>query len=140
MFFFVVVVPAIAPSNVIIHGSTSYRHGSTLELRCSSMGDPPLQYAWSRVTNGANNAFPANIITTNNILRISSVSVLDGGNYTCTVTNGVGSSSSTVPVYSTYVHVNLSNGYAQYVNCIRCVTFNLHKILHLSPSLVTTTI
>ena len=64
------------------------------------MGDPPLQYMWTRATNGVTNAFPANIITTNNILRISSVSVSDGGNYTCTVTNDVGSSSSTASVYS----------------------------------------
>ena len=97
---FVVVVPVIAPSNVIIHGSTSYKQGSTLELRCSSMGDPPLQYRWTRVTYGVNNAFPDSIITTNNVLRINSVSVSDGGNYTCTVTNDVGSSSSTVSVYS----------------------------------------
>ena len=94
------IVPVIAPSNVIIRGSNSYRQGSRLELRCSSMGDPPLQYAWTRVTNGVNNAFPANSIITNNILHISSVAVSDGGNYTCTVTNDVGSSSSTVSVYS----------------------------------------
>ena len=99
---FVVVVPVFAPSNVIIHGSTSYRQGNTLELRCSSMGDPPLRYTWTRVTYGVNNDFPVSTITTNNVLHINSVSVSDGGNYTCTVTNDVGSSSSTVSVYSKY--------------------------------------
>ena len=96
------VVPVIAPSNVIIRGSISYRQGNALELRCSSMGDPPLQYTWTRVTYGVNNVFPVSVITTNNILRINSVSVSDGGNYTCTTTNDVGSSSSTVSVYSKY--------------------------------------
>ena len=100
IFHFVVIVPLIAPSNVVIHGSTSYRQGSTLELRCSSMGDPPFQYTWTRVTYGVDNAFPSNVITTNSILHINSVSVSDGGNYTCTVTNNVGSSSSTASVYS----------------------------------------
>ena len=103
--YFVVIIPVIAPWNIVIYGSTSYRQGSMLELICSSMGDLPLQYTWTRVTNGVNNAFPASIITTNNILRISSVSVSDGGNYTCTVTNDVGSSSSTIPVYSKYKHL-----------------------------------
>ena len=71
------------------------------------MGDPPLQYTWTRVTNGVNNAFTTNIITTNSILRISSVSVSDGGNYTCTVTNDVGSGSSTASVYSMCVYLHL---------------------------------
>ena len=106
IFPFVVIVPVIAPSNVIIRGTNSYTQGSTLELRCSSMGDPPLQYTWSRVINGVNNAFPANIATTNNILRISSVTVSDGGNYTCTVTNDVGSSSSTASVYSKCIYTH----------------------------------
>ena len=94
------IVPVIAPSNVVIHGSTSYRQGDSLDLRCSSMGDPPFQYMWTRVTYGVNNAFLANIITTNNILHISSMSVSDGGNYTCTVTNDIGTSSSTATIYS----------------------------------------
>ena len=64
------------------------------------MGDPPFQYRWTRITNGVNNAFPAGIITTNNVLHINNVLVSDGGNYTCTVTNDVGSSSSAIPVYS----------------------------------------
>lgn len=100
--YFVVIIPVIAPSNIIIYGSTSYRQGSMLELICSSMGDLPLQYTWTRVTNGLNNAFPTSIITTNNILHINSVSVSDGGNYTCTATNDVGSDSSTIPIYSKY--------------------------------------
>ena len=97
---FLVIVPVIAPSNVIIRGSNSYRQGNALELRCSSTGDPPFQYRWTRVINGVNNAFPAGIITTTNVLHINNVLVSDGGNYTCTVTNDVGSSTSTTPVYS----------------------------------------
>ena len=42
----------------------------------------------------------SNDTTTNtNNLTISNVTTLDGGNYTCTVTNDAGSSSNTVTVY-----------------------------------------
>ena len=40
-----------------------------------------------------------------NNLTISNVTTLDGGNYTCAVTNDAGSSSDTVTVYGELVHI-----------------------------------
>ena len=79
LFFYIV-----TPYDVNITGSNTYPHGSQLQLHCLSEGGPQLEYSWSS---------PNSSYTTTNNLTISNVSTLDGGNYTCTVTNDAGSSS-----------------------------------------------
>ena len=80
----------VTPYDVNITGDNTYPHGSQLQLHCSSEGGPQLEYSWSS---------PNSSYTTTNNLTISNVTPLDGGNYTCTVTNDAGSSSNTVTVY-----------------------------------------
>ena len=46
-----------------------------------------------------------NTTTNTNNLTISNVTTLDGGNYTCTVTNDAGSSSNTITIYGELVHI-----------------------------------
>ena len=84
----------VAPYDVNITGNNTYPHGSQLQLHCSSEGGPRLEYSWSRANTLSNDT-----TTNTNNLTISNVTTLDGGNYTCTVTNDAGSSSNTVTVY-----------------------------------------
>ncbi|XP_065901359.1 carcinoembryonic antigen-related cell adhesion molecule 5-like [Dysidea avara] len=84
----------VAPYSVNITGNNTYPHGSQLQLHCSSEGGPQLEYSWSRT-----NTFSNDTTTNTNNLTISNITTLDGGNYTCTVTNDAGSSSNTVTVY-----------------------------------------
>ena len=86
----------VAPYDVIITGDNTYPHGSQLKLHCLSEGGLQLGYSWSS---------PNLSYSTTNSLTVSNVTTLDGGNYTCTVTNDAGSSSNTVTVYSEFVHI-----------------------------------
>jgi len=84
----------VTPYGVNITGDNRYPHGSQLQLYCLSEGGPQLEYSWIRA-----NTFANDTITNTNNVTISNVTTLDGGNYTCTVTNDAGSSSNTVTVY-----------------------------------------
>ena len=44
--------------------------------------------------------FSATTVTNTNTLTIDNVAAVDGGDYTCTVTNGAGTSNASVTVYS----------------------------------------
>ena len=90
----------VAPYGVSITGDNTYPHGSQLQLHCLSEGGPQLEYSWSRT-----NTFSNDTTTNTNNLTISNVTTLDGGNYTCTVTNDAGSSSNTVTVYGELLHI-----------------------------------
>ena len=91
----------VAPYGVNFIGNNIYPHGSQLQLHCSSEGGPQLEYSWGRTNTLSNDT-----TTNTNNLTISNVTTLDGGNYTCTVTNNVGSSSNTVTVYGELVHIS----------------------------------
>ena len=78
--------------------------GSSLTLSCTSRGSPPDTFTWRKdngpvlqsttttVTYNANSAvFRANY-------SIDNVTTSDSGTYTCTVTNPIGSDSTTVTV------------------------------------------
>ena len=90
----------VVPYSVNITGNNTYPHGSQLQLHCLSEGGPQLEYNWSRTTN----TFSSDTITNTNNLTISNVTTLDGGNYTCTVTNDAGSSNNRVTVYGELDH------------------------------------
>jgi len=94
---------------VNINGDNRYPHGSQLQLYCLSEGGPQLEYNWSKA-----NTFSNNTTTNTNNLTISNVTTLDGGNYTCTVTNDAGSSSNTVTVYGKLDHISISLSYLVY--------------------------
>ena len=81
-------------------GDNIYLQGDQLLLHCSSEGGPQLEYSWSRTNTLSNDT-----ITNTNNLTISNITTLDGGNYTCTVTNDAGSNSNTVTVYGELVHI-----------------------------------
>jgi len=85
----------VAPYDINITGDDTYSNGNLLQLYCISDGGPRLEYSWSRTYT-----FSYETATYTNNLTISNVTTLDGGNYTCTVTNDAGSSSNTVTVYS----------------------------------------
>jgi len=93
-------INTVSPYGVKITGNNTYPHGSQLQLHCSSDGGPQLEYSWSRTNTLSNDT-----TTNTNNLCISNVTTLDGGNYTCTVTNDAGSSSNTVTVYGKLVHI-----------------------------------
>ena len=76
-------------------GDNTYDNGDQLELNCSSEDGPDLEYSWSRT-----DTFSATTITNTSTLTISDLATVDGGEYTCTVTNDAGSSNATVTVYS----------------------------------------
>ena len=81
-------------------GDNTYDNGSQLELTCSSEGGPDLEYSWSRMMNDFDNETTTG--TDNNTLTIENVTTVDGGNYTCTVTNNAGSNSSSITVYGEF--------------------------------------
>ena len=90
MYVHCIIKPLVAPYNVTIIGENFYQQGDDLQLNCLSEGGPQLEYSWSS---------PNSSYTTTNNLTISNVTTLDGGNYTCTVTNDAGSNSKTVTIY-----------------------------------------
>ena len=75
-------------------GDNTYDNGDQLELNCSSEGGPDLVYSWSRT-----NTFSATTTTNTSTLTISDLATVDGGDYTCTVTNDAGTDTMTVTVY-----------------------------------------
>ena len=81
-------------------GDNTYDNGDQLELVCSSEGGPALVYSWSRV-----NDFSNGTITNTNSLTVSDLATVDGGDYTCTVTNDAGTTSTTVTVYGELIIV-----------------------------------
>ena len=85
----------VAPYNVTIMGDNTYDNGDRLELTCFSEGGPGLTYNWSRTMND----FTLDTTTNTSTLNISSVGTVDGGDYTCTVTNNAGTNISTITVY-----------------------------------------
>jgi len=76
-------------------GDKTYSYGNQLELTCLSEGGPDLEYSWSRI-----NTFSVTTMTNTNTLTISDLATVDGGEYTCTVTNDAGTSSATITAYS----------------------------------------
>ena len=106
-----------APFNVTIDGVTQYFSGDTLEMNCSSQGSSELQYDWSRNTSSGQNVFSTNITTVGNFIIIKNVTVDDGGTYTCTVTNGGGSSSYNIHITIIGKNHIMHNAYKIYV-CI----------------------
>ena len=89
--------PSVAPYNVVIMGDNTYDNGDQLELNCSSEGGPDLEYSWSRT-----NTFSATTTTNTSTLTISDLATVDGGDYTCTVTNDAGTNNSTITVYGEF--------------------------------------
>ena len=81
-------------------GMNMYPQGEQLELTCSSESGGQLQYSWSRT-----NMFSATTVTNTATLTISSLTAVDGGEYTCTVTNEGGSSNNTITVYSEFISI-----------------------------------
>ena len=77
-------------------GNVMYSQQGQLELTCLSEGGPVLEYSWSRMMNDFDNE----TTTDANTLTIENVTTVDGGNYTCTVTNDAGTSNATVSVSS----------------------------------------
>ena len=75
-------------------GDNTYDNGIQFMLNCLSEGGPDLLYSWSRT-----NTFSNDTVTNTNTLTISDLATVDGGDYTCTVTNDAGSNSTTVTVY-----------------------------------------
>ena len=80
----------VAPYNVEITGMRRYSYGSDIELKCASEGGPQLEYNWIFLDKQVGNYS----------INISSVTVSNGGEYTCNVTNAAGFATNTTTVYS----------------------------------------
>ena len=85
----------VAPYNVSAIGNNMYLQGEQLKLSCLSEGGPQLEYSW---------IFSDSEIGTSANLTINNVSALNGGDYTCNVTNDAGSESYTITIYSKFPH------------------------------------
>ena len=71
-----------------------YSQGEQLVLNCQSDGGPQLEYTW---------IFSDSEISNNQTLIIDNVTVSNGGEYTCNVTNDAGYDNDTATVYSEFV-------------------------------------
>ena len=104
-------------------GDNTYDNGDQLELNCSSEGGPDLEYSWSRT-----NTFSATTTTNTSILTISDLATVDGGEYTCTVTNDAGTDTMTVTVYGElFFYILFSRHHLlmhlQYTNSLNLLSF-----------------
>ena len=74
-------------------GDDTYSQGQQLHLTCCSEGGPQLEYTW---------IFSDDVIPNQNTstLTINNVTTIDGGNYTCNVTNDAGVDYDIITVYS----------------------------------------
>ncbi|KAL1261113.1 hypothetical protein QQF64_008940 [Cirrhinus molitorella] len=78
-----------------IEGATSVNVGTTLTLTCSADADPqPHMYTWKHTPGLPSFSFPMN----NKELKINKVTTQHAGQYTCDVTNTIGTGSRTIEV------------------------------------------
>ena len=83
----------VPPYSVVVMGDNLYSQGDRLQLNCSSEGVPELKYTWTFSGSTIINA-------SSNILTIDNITTSNGGNYTCNVTNNVGSDATTITIHS----------------------------------------
>ena len=95
----------VAPYNVSINGISTYNNEEELELKCESDGGPDLVYYWSR---SGTIDLPDDTITNTSTLIIAKLATVDGGMYTCTVTNNAGSSCCSITIYGAFSAMNCS--------------------------------
>ena len=74
-------------------GDNRYSQGEQLELNCLSEGGPELEYTWT---------FSGDMIANTNMLTIASLTISNGGEYTCSVSNDAGPKMETITVYSKF--------------------------------------
>ncbi|XP_043115715.1 B-cell receptor CD22 isoform X2 [Puntigrus tetrazona] len=88
-----------SPRNIKIDGTTSVKVGSPLTLTCSADADPkPHTYTW-RHTPGLSSV---QLSKTTSLLHIQEVTIQHAGQYTCDVTNTIGTRSRTTEVNVLY--------------------------------------
>uniref|UniRef100_A0A8C1Y7S4 B-cell receptor CD22 n=1 Tax=Cyprinus carpio TaxID=7962 RepID=A0A8C1Y7S4_CYPCA len=94
-----------SPRNINIEGVTSVKVGTPLTLTCSADSDPlPHMYTWKH--KPALSSVPLPIKTGQ--LNIENVTIQHAGQYTCEVTNTIGTRSNTTKVDVLYPPFNLS--------------------------------
>uniref|UniRef100_A0A8C2IX98 B-cell receptor CD22 n=1 Tax=Cyprinus carpio TaxID=7962 RepID=A0A8C2IX98_CYPCA len=94
-----------SPRNINIEGVTSVKVGTPLTLTCSADSDPPPHmYTWKH--KPALSSVPLPIKTGQ--LNIENVTIQHAGQYTCEVTNTIGTRSNTIKVDVLYPPFNLS--------------------------------
>ena len=94
----VTVYPAVAPTIVGFPLTLAYNYGDTLSINPSVSGSPPMTYQWNK--NGA-----AIAGATSSWFYIGAVTPADSGNYTLTVTNPAGTTTSTTLTVTVYAAV-----------------------------------
>ena len=107
----------VAPYNVEIIGMRRYPYGSDIELNCTSEGGPQLNYSW---------IFSTNTIDNDTMLNINNANVMNGGDYTCNVTNEAGYDSNTTTVYSELIKLLLSKHFLELVRIKFYIFSNKH--------------
>ncbi|RXN06217.1 B-cell receptor CD22-like isoform X1 [Labeo rohita] len=94
-----------SPRNIKIEGRTSVKVDTSLTLTCSADANPqPHSYTWKH-TPGLS-SFPLSVKTGQ--LNIEKVTIQHAGQYTCDVTNSVGTRSNTTKVDVLYVPKNVT--------------------------------
>ncbi|XP_026120031.1 B-cell receptor CD22-like [Carassius auratus] len=94
-----------SPRNIKIEGSASVKVGTPLTLTCSADANPPsLMYTWKHKPGLS--SFPLSIKTGQ--LNIKNVTIQHAGQYTCDVTNTIGTRSHAITVGVLYPPSNLS--------------------------------
>jgi len=88
--------------------------GSPLTLSCTSRGSPPDTFTWRKDSDPIVQSTSITTVTHNNtsaVFRsdysINSVTSSDSGTYTCTVTNPIGSSGSSITVTIIGMHTSV---------------------------------
>ena len=96
---------SVSPLNMVFNG------GDNVTLNCSAQGGPDNTYQWQqRRSNLDDESFPNPMYQwqhdgvdlmneTSNILTIDNIDAVNGGNYTCVVSNAAGNDSATSTLY-----------------------------------------
>ncbi|XP_016128356.1 B-cell receptor CD22 isoform X1 [Sinocyclocheilus grahami] len=94
-----------SPRSIQIEGTTSVKVGTPLTLTCSADADPwPHTYKWKHTPR----LFSVPLSMETGQLNIENVTIQHAGQYTCDVTNTIGTGSHSINVYVLYPPSNLS--------------------------------
>ena len=104
--------------------------GMSVTLSCTSRGSPPDTFTWRKDSGPIVQSTSITTVTHTNtsaVFRadysINSITTSDGGAYTCTVTNPIGSDSKTITVnvVGKYIYASLLQPISSLVSKLQCI-------------------
>ena len=96
-------------------------HGSTVILACPSYGHPLPTYRWykeNRLLDGASEASTGRILQIDPLLVIRDTSLLDDGQYLCSINNSLGKEEDTVRLIVRCKCIKYTSDYTGVYSCI----------------------